>query len=65
LIISVQFYTDHIQCHTSIVTCEFCYNLHKTMWQGEWRIRCSSWVGILCTLKPKNPKRFSKKPQKT
>ena len=27
--------------------CKFCCNLWKTMWHGEWCMRCSSWVVIL------------------
>jgi len=44
----VKFYTDHIQCHISIVIYVFCYDLLKTIWQTEWRKWCSSRVGIVC-----------------
>jgi len=50
--------------------CEFCYNLRKTMWQKEWCIGCSSWVGILCLIlfvyknpKKLKPKNFFQKPR--
>jgi len=48
-----------------MVICEFCYDLQKTMWQGEWYIGYSSWVVILCPvffvhLKPKTFKNLQK-----